>query len=106
MDVRNHYPFNRSSAWFGFCPIYKESYLFRKNKEQVRELSQSEKSSKELHFPTRFPQNEWEQFKACLWKQHLTYWRSPKYNLVRLTFTTLIFLDTWSTSMAERTEHK
>lgn len=65
------------------------SFCARKNKEQVGELSQHEKSSKELHFRTRFPQNEWEQFKACLWKQHLTYWRSPKYNLVRLTFTTL-----------------
>ncbi|TXG71483.1 hypothetical protein EZV62_000062 [Acer yangbiense] len=32
------------------------------------------------------PMNGWEQFKACLWKQHLSYWRSPSYNLIRIIF--------------------
>ncbi|XP_019055632.1 PREDICTED: pleiotropic drug resistance protein 3-like [Nelumbo nucifera] len=41
---------------------------------------------KELHFSTRFAQNGWEQFKACLWKQHWSYWRNPTYNLMRLLY--------------------
>jgi hypothetical protein len=52
----------------------------------VKQLSSPTPGSKELHFPTRFPQNGWEQLKACLWKQNLSYWRSPSYNLVRIAF--------------------
>ncbi|KAK1568227.1 hypothetical protein Q3G72_021942 [Acer saccharum] len=63
--------------------------LFKKNKDLVKELSLPEQGSKELRFSARFPQNGWEQFKACLWKQQLTYWRSPKYNLVRLGLITI-----------------
>lgn len=69
--------------------IIGKSYVFawcRKNEELVARLGLPEQGSKELHFSTRFPQNAWEQFKACLWKQELSYWRSPKYNLVRLIF--------------------
>lgn len=61
--------------------------LFRKNDELVRELSCPAEGAKKLLFSTRFAQNEWEQFKACLWKQHLSYWRNPQYNLGRLTIT-------------------
>ncbi|XP_031265611.1 ABC transporter G family member 33-like [Pistacia vera] len=72
-----------------FALLYKESHLFRKNMELVRKLIQPAQGSKELHFSTRFPQNEWEQFKACLWKHHLTYWRSPNYTLARLALVTI-----------------
>ncbi|XVF22005.1 hypothetical protein REPUB_Repub12eG0137200 [Reevesia pubescens] len=67
-----------------FTHLYKESHLYRRNKELVKELSLPAESSKELHFSTQFPQNGWEQFKACLWKQHFSYWRSPGYNFSRL----------------------
>ncbi|XP_058082635.1 pleiotropic drug resistance protein 3-like [Magnolia sinica] len=70
-----------------FAHIYEESSLYRDNKEQVKILSKPPANSKDLHFATRFPQNGWGQFKACLWKQHLSYWRNPAYNLVRITFT-------------------
>ncbi|KAK1578168.1 hypothetical protein Q3G72_028095 [Acer saccharum] len=63
--------------------------LCQKNKDLVKELSLPAQGSKELCFSARFPQNGWEQFKACLWKQQLTYWRSPKYNLVRLGLITI-----------------
>ncbi|KAL9360246.1 hypothetical protein Peur_048369 [Populus x canadensis] len=69
-----------------FANLYRDSHLFQKNEELVARLGLPEQGSKELHFCTRFPQNAWEQFKACLWKQELSYWRSPKYNLVRLIF--------------------
>ncbi|KAK6260392.1 hypothetical protein SCA6_014866 [Theobroma cacao] len=72
-----------------FAHLYKESHLYQRNKELVKELSIPVEGSKELRFSTRFPQNGWEQFKACLWKQHLSYWRNPAYNLGRLMFTTV-----------------
>ncbi|KAF3336212.1 pleiotropic drug resistance protein 3-like protein [Carex littledalei] len=42
--------------------------------------------SNHLRFETRYPQKFWVQFKACLWKQSLSYWRSPHYNMVRIMF--------------------
>ncbi|XP_059632028.1 pleiotropic drug resistance protein 3-like [Cornus florida] len=69
-----------------FASIYKESPLHQETVELVRQLSEPPPGSKELHFRTRFPQNSREQYMACLWKQHLSYWRSPEYNLVRLVF--------------------
>ncbi|KAJ0734542.1 putative ABC-2 type transporter [Helianthus annuus] len=66
----------------------------KSNKELVSTLSKPPAGSKDLYFPTRFPQNGWGQFKACLWKQHMSYWRSPTYNLLRsmhMLFSALIF---------------
>ncbi|KAB2599225.1 hypothetical protein D8674_009496 [Pyrus ussuriensis x Pyrus communis] len=54
--------------------------------ELVSRLSKPKPGSRGLNFPTPFAQNSWVQFKACLWKQHLSYWRSPKYNLARFAF--------------------
>lgn len=69
-----------------FAEIYKESHLHRDTIELVTELSKPFPGSKDLHFSTRFPQNNLGQFMACLWKQHLSYWRSPEYNLIRFVF--------------------
>ncbi|XP_038722403.1 pleiotropic drug resistance protein 3-like isoform X1 [Tripterygium wilfordii] len=69
-----------------FAQIYKESTLYEENKRLVKQLSSPSPGSKDLHFTTRFPRNGWDQFKACLWKQHLSYWRSPSYNLNRIIF--------------------
>ncbi|WOK98239.1 ABC transporter G family member 41-like [Canna indica] len=70
-----------------FAQIYKESSLYEESKMLVKRLSIPPPDSKDLSFPTRYPQNSWVQFKACLWKQYLSYWRSPSYNLVRILFT-------------------
>nr|CAD1816846.1 unnamed protein product [Ananas comosus var. bracteatus] len=69
-----------------FAKIYKESSLYKENMALVERLSIPSADSKQLSFPTRFAQNFWVQFKACLWKQYLSYWRSPSYNSVRITF--------------------
>ncbi|KAL0738242.1 hypothetical protein Bca4012_014452 [Brassica carinata] len=68
--------------------IYKESSLFKENNiviEQMRGTSTST-STEELTSSTRYAQTGWEQFKACLWKQQLSYWRNPSYNLTRIMF--------------------
>ncbi|XP_021898918.1 LOW QUALITY PROTEIN: pleiotropic drug resistance protein 3-like [Carica papaya] len=61
--------------------------LHRNNKELVMQASVPAPGSRDLHFPNRFSQNSWEQFKSCLWKLHLSYWRSPSYNLMRILHT-------------------
>ncbi|KAL1091252.1 hypothetical protein V6Z11_D07G144300 [Gossypium hirsutum] len=83
LEVTN--PSSEAELGVDFAHIYKESHLYhRRNKELVQELRVPAQGSKELHFSTRFSQNRWEQFKACLWKQHLSYWRNPTYNLGRM----------------------
>ncbi|WCJ30771.1 ABC transporter G family member 37 [Euphorbia peplus] len=69
-----------------FAQIYEESDLYRINKELVEQLSIPTPGSEELHFASRYSRNSWEQFKACLWKHHLSYWRSPSYNLTRMVY--------------------
>ncbi|KAI8531785.1 hypothetical protein RHMOL_Rhmol11G0162400 [Rhododendron molle] len=76
-----------------FSQVYKNSVLYMNNKALVTSLS-IPPDSKELHFATRFAQNGWGQFKSCLWKQHLSYWRSPSYILNRYMYsliTSLLF---------------
>lgn len=48
--------------------------------------------TEELTSLTRYAQTGWGQFKACLWKQHLSYWRNPSYNLTRILFVCLTSL--------------
>ncbi|KAJ7956622.1 Pleiotropic drug resistance ABC transporter [Quillaja saponaria] len=73
-----------------FAEIYKNSDLYGRNKAMIRELSTTPPGSKDLHFPTKYPQSSINQFKACLWKQHKSYWRNTSYNGVRLLFTTAV----------------
>ncbi|PIA34579.1 hypothetical protein AQUCO_03700102v1 [Aquilegia coerulea] len=67
-----------------FAHLYSESSLAETTKELVKKLCSPPPGSKNLHFSTRFPQKSWGQFKTCLWKQHLSYWRNPAYNLTRI----------------------
>ncbi|CAL9041826.1 ABC transporter G family member 42 [Musa acuminata AAA Group] len=70
-----------------FAEYYKSSALYQRNKALVGELSNPASGTNDLYFPTQFSESSWGQFKACLWKQWWTYWRSPDYNLVRFFFT-------------------
>lgn len=70
-----------------FAEVYRKSALALRNKELVKELSVPATGTRDLYFPTQYCQPLLGQFKSLLWKQHLTYWRSPDYNLVRFTFT-------------------
>ncbi|VAI77417.1 unnamed protein product [Triticum turgidum subsp. durum] len=70
-----------------FADYYKTSDLYKQNKSLVNQLSQPEPGTSDLYFPTEYSQSIIGQFKVCLWKHWLTYWRSPDYNLVRFFFT-------------------
>ncbi|CAL5206363.1 unnamed protein product [Lathyrus oleraceus] len=73
-----------------FTNVYRNSELYRRNKQLIQELSIPPQGSKDLYFDTQYTQTMLSQCKACLWKQHLSYWRNTSYTAVRLLFTTLI----------------
>ncbi|TVU35261.1 hypothetical protein EJB05_17140, partial [Eragrostis curvula] len=60
--------------------------VFRQNKALVQELSKPPPGSTDIYFATQYSQSTFDQFRLCFWKQWLTYWRSPDYNLVRVFF--------------------
>ncbi|KAI6684518.1 hypothetical protein NL676_030431 [Syzygium grande] len=70
-----------------FALIYRDSTLYETNNEFVKQLSTPPPGTSDLHFSSRFSQKWWGQFKSCLWKQYLSYWRSPPYNLTRTLHT-------------------
>ncbi|MCO5595690.1 hypothetical protein L7F22_049735 [Adiantum nelumboides] len=75
-----------------FAQIYHNSPLYQCTEALIKELSTPRPGSKDLYFPMQYPQNFPEQCKACLWKQHRSYWRNPHYNAVRFLFTVAIAL--------------
>nr|GEV71750.1 ABC transporter G family member 31 [Tanacetum cinerariifolium] len=75
-----------------FAVIYKNSKQYRDIEAVIQQTSTPEPDSESLHFSTTYSQNSLSQFKICLWKQNLVYWRSPEYNAVRLFFTTICAL--------------
>ncbi|ONH93121.1 hypothetical protein PRUPE_8G214400 [Prunus persica] len=75
-----------------FADVYRSSEIYRRNKSLIEELSTPAPGSKDLYFPTRYPQSFFTQCKACLWKQHWSYWHNPEYNAIRLIYTTVVAL--------------
>ncbi|KAI5058624.1 hypothetical protein GOP47_0026794 [Adiantum capillus-veneris] len=75
-----------------FAYTYRNSDLYRQNKRRVQELSQADPDSHDLEFATPYSQSRMGQIKCCLWKQHLTYWRSPDYNCTRFLFSLICAL--------------
>lgn len=75
-----------------FAEIYQSSELYKRNMEVVDNLSKPVAGSTDLHFPTKYSLPSLEQCRACLWKQHWSYWRNPHYTAVRFFFTTIISL--------------
>ncbi|XP_051135802.1 pleiotropic drug resistance protein 1-like [Andrographis paniculata] len=73
-----------------FAEIYKNSELYKRNKALIRELSRPRPGSSDLHFPTRYAQPFLTQCKACLWKQHWSYWHNPLYSAIKIVYTFLL----------------
>ncbi|XP_071737932.1 ABC transporter G family member 31-like [Rutidosis leptorrhynchoides] len=75
-----------------FAVIYKNSTQFRDIEALIQQTSTPQPGDEPLRFSSKYSQTSLSQFKLCLWKQNLVYWRSPEYNAVRLIFTTLCAL--------------
>ncbi|RDY09362.1 ABC transporter G family member 39, partial [Mucuna pruriens] len=61
-----------------FAELYK-----KRNQELIKGLSTPLEGTNDLDFPTKYSQSFITQCKACFWKQHLSYWRNPQYNVIR-----------------------
>ncbi|KAK3019263.1 hypothetical protein RJ639_004212 [Escallonia herrerae] len=72
-----------------FAEIYRNSDQFREVEASIEQMSIPVSGSEPLKFATTYSQDALSQFRICIWKQFLVYWRSPPYNAVRLFFTTL-----------------
>ncbi|KAJ7564272.1 hypothetical protein O6H91_02G010500 [Diphasiastrum complanatum] len=72
-----------------FAKHYQNSSLYQQNNALVKELSHPAPGAVDLLFKTQYSKSFLSQFKACLWKQYWTYWRSPDYNGVRFLFTAI-----------------
>ncbi|XP_031741892.1 pleiotropic drug resistance protein 3 isoform X2 [Cucumis sativus] len=72
-----------------FAQVYRNSSQNEHIKELVKQLSILPPGSRDLHFSNIFSHNFVGQFKACLWKQNLSYWRNPSYNSMRFLHSTL-----------------
>ncbi|KAG2390034.1 ABC transporter G family member 36 [Vigna angularis] len=77
-----------ASLKIDFTDVYKNSELHRRNKQLIQELSVPCQGSRDLYFHSQHSQSFMAQLIACLWKQHLSYWRNTSYTAVRLLFTT------------------
>ncbi|GMN37310.1 hypothetical protein TIFTF001_006704 [Ficus carica] len=73
-----------------FADLYRNSELYRRNKDLIKALSTPTPGSQDLYFPTQYSRSFVTQCMACLWKQRLSYWRNPPYTAVRFLFTTFI----------------
>ncbi|XP_059077764.1 pleiotropic drug resistance protein 1 [Cryptomeria japonica] len=70
-----------------FADIYRSSSLYKQNQDLIKEISTPAPGSQDLYFESQFSQPFLIQTEACLWKQHLSYWRNPQYNVIRFFFT-------------------
>ncbi|KAJ8769245.1 hypothetical protein K2173_001835 [Erythroxylum novogranatense] len=68
--------------------IYEKSEVFREVETSIMRFSTPATGSQPLKFDSTFAQNSFTQLTICIWKQNLVYWRSPRYNTVRILFTT------------------
>ncbi|KAL4575281.1 hypothetical protein LXL04_022123 [Taraxacum kok-saghyz] len=75
-----------------FAEIYANSERYRDNQELIKMLSTPAPGSEDLYFKTKYSQSFFTQYKACFWKQRLSYWRHPQYNVFRFLMTTVIGL--------------
>ncbi|CAM6085681.1 unnamed protein product [Calypogeia fissa] len=70
-----------------FAEHYTHSDLYQQIDALADALSKPLAGTEDLHFPTKYAQPPIRQLSSCVWKQNLTYWRTPEYNNVRYFFT-------------------
>jgi hypothetical protein len=90
VDVGGHGPHLGNKLRVNFARIFGDSELNKRKRIMIKELTAANPGSQDSNFLTRFSQSTMVQFKACLWKQNLPYWRGLYYNAVRIFFTTII----------------
>lgn len=69
-----------SILWFNRVAV---APVRRRIEEQIAELSSPPEGSQPLHFDTAYARSKLAQFRVCLWRNNITWWRSPA---VRMTW--------------------
>ncbi|KAH6765688.1 pleiotropic drug resistance 3 [Perilla frutescens var. hirtella] len=72
-----------------FAAIYQNSQQYKDVEASIQSLNIPPENSKPLSFNSIYSKDGFSQFRICLSKQNLVYWRSPSYNAVRMFFTTI-----------------
>ncbi|CAI0540631.1 unnamed protein product [Linum tenue] len=75
-----------------FAELYVTSKQYREVEDSIMSLSSPPQGSEPVCFDSTYAQGSLSQFQICLRKQMLVYWRSPRYNVVRLFYTMLAAL--------------
>ncbi|CAI0399920.1 unnamed protein product [Linum tenue] len=75
-----------------FAELYRTSQQYREVEASIMSWSAPPPGSEPLNFSSTHAQDSWSQFRICLKKQMLVYWRSPRYNAVRLFYTMIAAL--------------
>ena len=58
----------------------------------IQEGSQPEEGVAPLKFDTVYARSLVQQYRVCLWKFNITYWRTPNYNATRFSFSIAVAL--------------
>ena len=64
----------------------------RQTEQIIQEGSQPEAGTAPLKFDTVYARSLLQQYRICLWKFNITYWRTPNYNATRFSFSVAVAL--------------
>ncbi len=70
----------------------KNGFSCRRMEEIVQEGSQPDPGVTPLKFDTVYARSLLQQYRICLWKFNITYWRTPNYNATRFSFSIAVAL--------------
>lgn len=64
----------------------------RQMEDIIAEGSKPDPAVPALSFDKEFARSFWDQYRICLWKFNITYWRTPNYNATRFSFSLAVAL--------------
>ncbi|KAL3144459.1 hypothetical protein ABBQ32_004202 [Trebouxia sp. C0010 RCD-2024] len=85
-------PGNEQRLGVDFAEVYKQSKLNRDMEEIIADGSKPAPDTQILQFDTVYARSVLDQYRVCLWKFNITYWRTPNYNATRFSFSIAVGL--------------
>ena len=76
---------------YGKNPLI-NSFSCRRMEDIIQEGSQPDPGVTPLKFDTVYARSLLQQYRICLWKFNITYWRTPNYNATRFSFSIAVAL--------------
>lgn len=85
-------PGNEQRLGVDFADVYQQSNLNRHMEETIQKGSEPDPETPVLKFDTVYARSALQQYRICLWKFNITYWRTPNYNATRFSFSLAVAL--------------